>query len=39
MEIGDPASDVPAGTTFDKLPEEWICPECGEEKENFIEIE
>lgn len=32
MEIGDPASDVPAGTTFDKLPEEWICPECGEEK-------
>ncbi len=26
-------------TPFEKLPEDWICPDCGEEKEHFIEIE
>ena len=35
-EYGDPESDVPPDTTFEKLPAEWICPECGEDKENFI---
>jgi len=25
------------GTLFEKLPEEWVCPECGEGKEQFIE--
>jgi electron transfer flavoprotein alpha subunit/rubredoxin len=35
-EKGDPGSDVPPDTIFEKLPAEWICPECGEEKENFI---
>lgn len=35
--IGDPESDIRPGTLFDALPEEWICPECGEEKANFIE--
>lgn len=34
---GDPESDVRPGTLFDSLPEEWICPECGEEKDQFIE--
>ncbi len=36
-ERGDPDSDVAPGTLFDKLPEEWVCPECGEGKEQFIE--
>ncbi|QAT49817.1 acyl-CoA dehydrogenase [Caproiciproducens sp. NJN-50] len=35
--VGDPESDIQPGTLFEALPEEWICPECGEEKENFIE--
>jgi len=35
--VGDAENDIQPGTTFDALPEEWICPECGEEKENFIE--
>lgn len=34
---GDPDADVSPGTMFDALPEEWICPDCGEEKANFIE--
>ena len=35
--VGDPDSDIHSGTLFDALPEEWICPECGEEKGQFIE--
>lgn len=35
--VGDPENDVESGTQFDALPEEWICPECGEEKGHFIE--
>lgn len=37
-EIGDEENEIYEGTTFDKLPEEWICPECGEDKTLFIEI-
>lgn len=37
--IGDPDNDVNPGTKFEKLPDGWICPECGEEKEQFIEVE
>lgn len=36
-EIGDEDSEVMPGTLFEKLPEEWVCPECGEGKEQFIE--
>ncbi|MEG0597516.1 MAG: acyl-CoA dehydrogenase family protein, partial [Oscillospiraceae bacterium] len=35
--LGDPEGEIPEGTLFEKLPEEWICPDCGEEKLNFIE--
>lgn len=34
---GDPDADVSPGTMFDALPEEWICPDCGESKDKFIE--
>ena len=37
-EIGDPENDIKAGTPFEKLPEEWICPLCGESKDEFIEV-
>ena len=37
--IGDEENEIPEGTLFEKLPEEWICPDCGEEKTAFIEIE
>lgn len=36
-EIGDIENEVLAGTLFEKLPEGWVCPECGEGKEQFIE--
>lgn len=35
--VGDPENDILPGTLFDALPDEWICPECGEEKDQFIE--
>jgi electron transfer flavoprotein alpha subunit/rubredoxin len=36
-EIGDVENEIMAGTLFEKLPEEWVCPECSEGKEQFIE--
>ncbi|MDO5142248.1 MAG: acyl-CoA dehydrogenase family protein [Eubacteriales bacterium] len=36
-ELGDPDAEIAPGTLFDKLPAEWVCPECGEGKELFIE--
>ena len=36
-ELGDPDAEIPAGTLFEKLPEDWVCPECAESKEQFIE--
>ncbi|MEF2784006.1 MAG: acyl-CoA dehydrogenase family protein [Clostridium sp.] len=35
--LGDMENDIEPGTPFEKLPEEWTCPACGEDKENFIE--
>ncbi len=34
---GDPDNEIVPGTTFEKLPEDWVCPECAEEKSSFIE--
>ncbi|MGE4298257.1 MAG: rubredoxin [Desulfovibrionaceae bacterium] len=31
---GDPP-DVPAGTSFDAIPEDWVCPVCGAPKAEF----
>ncbi len=36
---GDEEGGISPGTTFESLPEEWICPVCGEEKTAFIEVE
>ena len=36
---GDPENGVAPGTAFKDLPEDWTCPDCGEPKANFIEIE
>lgn len=33
---GDIENEIMPGTLFDKLPEEWVCPECGEGKDQFI---
>ena len=36
-ELGDPDGDIAPGTLFEKLPEDWFCPECAEPKDQFIE--
>lgn len=37
-EIGDLDSGIAPGTSFQDLPDEWICPVCGVGKEQFSEI-
>jgi rubredoxin len=32
---GDPDNGVAPGTSFDKLPDGWVCPECGADKSMF----
>ncbi len=34
-EKGDPDSGIKPGTTFDKLPDDWVCPVCGADKSLF----
>ena len=36
--IGDEDSEVAPGTLFEKVPDDWVCPECAESKEMFIEV-
>lgn len=33
--VGDPENGVSPGTVFEALPEEWVCPLCGESHDNF----
>jgi len=35
---GDSSAGIPAGTPFDKLPDNWVCPECGVGKDMFEKI-
>jgi rubredoxin len=37
-EEGDPSNGFDPGTLFSDLPDDWVCPVCGTEKEDFIEI-
>ena len=32
---GDPDNGIAAGTKFEDLPDDWVCPECGAEKSEF----
>jgi len=34
-EVGDPDSGIPAGTAFEDLPEDWLCPACAVGKDEF----
>jgi rubredoxin len=33
--LGDPDNGVAAGTKFDDLSDDWVCPVCGAGKEDF----
>ncbi len=34
-EIGDPDNGFAPDTEFEDLPEDWVCPECGVDKDFF----
>jgi len=38
-DIGDPDNGIAAGTAFEDLPEDWVCPECGAAKDMFEKME
>lgn len=33
--IGDPDGGIAAGTPFEKIPDNWVCPVCGADKSQF----
>lgn len=38
-EQGDPDSGIDPGTTFEDIPEDWVCPVCGVGKDQFEIVE
>ena len=32
---GDPSNNIPPGTPFNELPDDWVCPVCGASKDRF----
>jgi rubredoxin len=37
--IGDPEGGIAAGTAFEDIPDNWVCPLCGVDKSNFKKVE
>ena len=35
---GDPDSGIAPGTPFENLPDDWVCPDCGAEKSDFVPL-
>ncbi|HQC54730.1 MAG TPA: rubredoxin [Clostridia bacterium] len=35
---GDPDNDVEAGTVWEDVPEDWLCPICGVGKDSFSKM-
>jgi len=38
-DLGDPDNGVSPGTPFERLPNNWVCPECGVGKMEFEKME
>ncbi|HAS04372.1 MAG TPA: rubredoxin [Dehalococcoidia bacterium] len=36
--VGDPDSGITAGTAFEDIPEDWVCPVCGISKDMFEKV-
>jgi rubredoxin len=36
---GWPDDDIPPGTAWDDIPNDWVCPDCGVGKEDFEMVE
>jgi len=37
-DLGDPDGGVDAGTPFEELPDDWVCPVCGAGKDQFEKV-
>jgi len=37
--LGDPDGGIAPGTSFEEIPEDWLCPVCGVGKEDFEPID
>ncbi|MCK9492535.1 MAG: rubredoxin [Sulfurimonas sp.] len=37
--VGDPKAGIAPGTSFEDLPDDWVCPNCGSAKEYFNPVE
>lgn len=35
---GDPDSGISPGTRFQDLPDDWMCPDCGASKADYVEM-
>jgi rubredoxin len=38
-DLGDPDNGVEPGTDFEDIPDDWVCPDCGVEKDMFEPLE
>ena len=36
--MGDKTNGVKAGTAFENIPKDWVCPVCGKDKNNFSAV-
>lgn len=36
---GDPGNGIKAGTAFEDLPGDWVCPNCGADKSSYDKID
>jgi len=37
--VGDPEGGIAAGTRWEDIPEDWVCPGCGATKSDFAMME
>jgi rubredoxin len=35
---GDPDNGIEPGTSFEALPDDWVCPDCGAAKDMFEKV-
>ncbi len=38
-QLGDSEGGIEPGTSFEKLPDDWVCPICGAPKDQFEKVE
>jgi rubredoxin len=37
--VGDVKGGIPPGVSFADLPEDWVCPDCGVGKDQFVKVQ